>query len=209
MPVAVLAEVPETVGDLAAAALPLAGLSAAAVLASGAIALGQSAEGRRVLVHAAAGGVGRIAVQLARLAGAEVHATASAANREVLQDLGAARVWARDAEDFAALREVDLVIDLLGGEVHARSYQTLRPGGILACLRAAPFTDRSAEFGVRVSVAEVAPDPAVLAQLLDLVAAGKLDPGPAHVLPARDFAEAQRRSDTGRLSGKLVLDFQA
>lgn len=209
MPVSVLAEVPEAVGDLAAAALPLAGLSAAAVLDCGGIGLGQSAAGKRVLVHAGAGGVGRIVVQLARLAGAEVHATASAANRPVLEALGATRVWAHDEEDFTALRGVDLVIDLLGGEVHDRSYQTLRPGGTIACLRAAPFTDRSAAHGVRVAVAEVAPDAVVLAQLLDLVAAGRIDPGPAQVLPARDFAEAQRRSDSGHLSGKLVLDFQA
>ncbi len=207
MPVAVLAPVPDAVGDLQAAALPLAGLSAAAVLALGGIAPGQSAKGGRVLVHAANGGVGRIAVQLARLAGAEVHATASAANRAALIALGAARVWAYDSEDLAA-RDMDMVVDLLGGEAHAASYATLRPGGLIACLNAAPFVDRSTECGVRVAVAEVVPDPAVLARLLDMVAHGDLDPGPTRILPASDFAQAQRLSDSGHLAGKLVLDFR-
>lgn len=228
LPAAVLAPVPDGVDDLAAAALPLAGLSAAAVLALGGIGPGRAEEvpagpdespadgtapsrqaaGRRVLVHAASGGVGRIAVQLARLAGAEVHATASSASRPALEALGVARVWAHDAEDFTVLRDVDLVVDLMGGAVHERSHAVLRPGGLIACLNAAPFTDRSAEHGTRIARAEVAPDPAVLSRLLALVAEGRLDPGPAAVRPARDFAEAQRLSDGGHLRGKLVLDFR-
>ena len=215
LPAAVLAPVPDGVDDLAAAALPLAGLSAAAVLALGGIGPGRAeavpvgpAAGPRVLVHAAAGGVGRIAVQLARLAGAEVHATASSASRPALEALGVARVWAYDTEDFTALRDVDLVVDLMGGAVHERSHAVLRPGGLIACLNAAPFTDRSAEHGTRIARAEVAPDPAVLSRLLALVAEGRLDPGPALVRPARDFAEAQRLSDNGHLHGKLVLDFR-
>lgn len=202
MPVSVLAPVPDTVDDLAAAALPLAGLSAAAVLA-----LAGELSGQRVLVHAGAGGVGRIAVQLARIAGAEVHATASSASRAAVEALGA-RVLTYDTEDFTTLRDMDLVVDLIGGETHARSHAVLRPGGLIACLNAAPFTDRSAETGIRVAVAEVAPDPARLAALLDLVAQDRLDPGPAVVLPASGFAEAQRLSDTGHLRGKLVLDLR-
>ncbi|MDR5653145.1 quinone oxidoreductase family protein [Ruixingdingia sedimenti] len=208
LPVAALAEIPAGVDDLAAAALPLAGISAARALALGGLWPLRPAPGLRVLVHAGAGGVGRIAVQLARLTGAEVHATASSASRAAVEALGA-RLWAYDVEDFTALRDVDLVIDTMGGEVHHRSHAVLRPGGLIACLRAAPFADRSAETGMRVEIAEIAPDAPMLAALLDLVAQGQLDPGPAQVLPASGHAEAQRLSDSGHLRGKLVLDFGA
>lgn len=210
LPVAVLAEIPETVNDLVAATLPLVGQSAEAVLAAGGVSLGADARGKRVLIHAAAGGVGRAAVQLAWLAGAEVHATASSARRPALEALGCARVWAYDeGEDFTALREVDLVIDLLGGAVHDRSYTVLRRGGIFACLKAAPFRDRGTEFDVQVVVAEVVPDGALLVRLLALVVAGRLDLGPERVLPATAFVEAQRLSDSGHAGGKIVLDFGA
>lgn len=209
LPVDLLSAIPDMVDDLAAAALPLAGLSAAAVARAGGIGIGQRAPGLRVLIHGAAGGVGRIALQLARAAGAEIHATASAANRAVLERLGAHRIWARETGDFTALRDLDLVIDLVGGAVHGRSYPVLRPGGMIACLKAAPFADRSAEWGLRCVTAEVAPDPAVLSALLDMIAAGELDPGPTRVLPGADFALAQNLCDSGRLRGKLVLDFRS
>lgn len=209
LPVGLLTAVPDAVDDLAAAALPLAGLSAAAVARAGGIGIGQRAPGMRVLIHGAAGGVGRIALQLARAAGAVVHATASAANRTALERLGAYRVWARETDDFTVLHDLDLVIDLVGGAVHERSYQVLRPGGLIACLNAAPFADRAAAWGLRCVTAEVAPDPTVLSALLALVAAGELDPGPTRVLPGADFTLAQSLCDSGQLHGKLVLDFRS
>ena len=210
LPVALLAKVPDGLPDLTAAALPLAGLSALAVLEAGGIEPLGEADDLRILLHAAAGGVGRIVLQLARLAGASVHCTASEANRQRLMALGAAKVWAYDTgEDFRAARDLDLVIDLMGGALHEESYPCLRQGGVMACLNAAPFTDRAAEFGVTTKIAEVAPNPARLELLLDLAAQGHLKPGPALTLPARDFAKAHSLIETGHLSGKLVLDFRS
>lgn len=202
MPVAVLAAVPQNVPDLAAAALPLVGLSAAAVLN-----LGGCLSDKRVLVHAASGGVGRIAVQLALNAGAHVEATASAASRAALEAMGVSRVWSYDDEDFTQTHDIDLVVDLLGGEIHARSYAVLRRGGTLACLNAAPFVDRSNSYGVSTQVANVLPDPVILAELLQRVADGHLDAGPTQVLPIGEFVQAHQIADAGKLRGKLVLDF--
>lgn len=210
MPVGVLGTIPDALDDAAAAALPLAGQSAEAVLNAGGIACRNANKGKRVLILAASGGVGRIAVQLARLAGAQVHATASSGHRTGLERLGCSKVWAYDkGEDYASTDRFDLVVDLLGGAEHERSYRALRKGGTLACLNAKPIVDRSAEFGVRVVVADVIADGARLGALLSLVKEGKLDPGPKRVLPASSFAEAQLLCDGGHAGGKIVLNFGA
>ena len=200
LPVAIVSNVPEAVPDLTAAALPLAGLSALAV-----VNLTEPA-GKSLLVHGGAGGVGRLAIQLARLQGANVQATASARNHAALQSLGASKVWSYD-EGPPPLKGLDAVIDLIGGATHQASYAMLRKGGILACLNADPFTDNSAAHGIDLRMAEVAPDPAALSHLLDLVAQGKLNAAPTQFLPIQDFAKAHRLIEEGAVSGKLVLDF--
>src|ERR1700733_4099051 len=184
-----------------AASLPLAGISAW-------IAIVQTANvtpGMRVLIHAAAGGVGSLAVQLARIRGAEVIATCSQANVDYVRSLGAEAI-AYDKTPFEdVVRDVDLVLDVIGGDVHRRSYRVLKRGGTIVCLLAAPFEDLGAQYGVKVMVPQVLSDSAALAEIITLVAGGKLRPCVEHVLPLSDFAKAQEMSQTGHARGKTVL----
>ena len=194
--------IPDTLSFTEAAALPLAGISAWAALVTAA----QVSAGMRVLIHAAAGGVGGFAVQIARDRGADVAATCSHSNIGYVRALGAETVIAYDREKFEdRLSGLDVVLDTMGGDVHRRSYSVLRKGGMLACLSAAPYQDRGAEYGVTVKMAQVAPDPVVLAELVALAAAGRVKPQVERVLPFSEFAEAHRLSQVGHARGKTVL----
>ena len=192
---------PESVSFEHAASMPLAGISAW-------IAIVQTANvkpGMRILIHAAAGGVGSLAVQLARIRGAEVVATCSQSNVDFVRSLGAEAI-AYDKTPFEdAVRDVDVVLDVIGGDVHRRSYRVLKRGGTIVCLVAAPFQDLGTQYGVKVMVPQVLSDPAALTQIVALVAAGKLKPCVEHVLPLADFAKAQQMSETGHARGKTVL----
>ena len=201
LPAALAVAIPDTLSFIDAAAVPLAGLSAWAALVTAA----QIGPGVRVLIHAAAGGVGTFAVQIARNRGAHVAATCSRGNIDFVCGLGAEEVITYDDkiafED--KLSRLDVVLDPIGGEVHRRSYAALRKGGMLVCLAAAPYQDRGAEYGVTVRLAQVAPDPAVLAALLALVP--RVRPIVERILPFSDFVAAQRASQQGHARGKTVL----
>ncbi len=202
LPASLAVPFPATLSYTDAAALPLAGISAW-------IGMVQTADiraGMRVLIHAAAGGVGGMAVQIARLRGATVIATCSQHNTDFVRALGAQDVIPYDKTPFEDhVRDVDLVFDVIGGDVHARSYQTLKRGGMMVSLVAAPFEDQSVRYGVKLAVPQVLSDPAALAEVVALVAAGKLKPGVEHVLPLSDFAKAHEMSETGHARGKTVL----
>lgn len=194
--------VPESLSMTDAAALPLAGLSAWAALVNTA----PVAAGTKVLVHAGAGGVGVIAIQLARHLGASVATTCSSANVDFVISLGADRAIAYDKEDFAeTLSGYDIVFDMLGGDIHRRSYRVLRKGGTMVCLVAAPFESQAEAYGVTVAVARVQPDPAALTELVRLADREIIKPVVRQVLPFAQFAEAQRLSERGHGHGKIVL----
>lgn len=202
LPAALAVAIPDILSFTDAAALPLAGLSAwAALVKTAAI-----APGMRVLIHAAAGGVGTLAVQIARDRGAQVYATCSSRNVDYVRVLGADVIIPYDREKFEErLSDIDVVLDTMGGDVHRRSYPVLRKGGTLVCLVAAPFEDRGAEYGVFVKVAQVMPDPEALAALVALIKAGRIMPIVEHVLPFSDFAAAHRLSEQGHARGKTVI----
>lgn len=202
LPAAIVAPIPDELSFADAASLPLAGTSAWIGLVGTA---GVKA-GARVLVHAAAGGVGGLAVQIARSVGARVFATCSARNAAYVRGLGADKIAAYDEVPFeTAFHDMDIVFDLLGGDVHRRSYPVLRRGGTMVCLNAAPIEDRHEAFGVTVKVAQVLPDRTALAGLLEQVRSGAVRPTVEKVLRFEDYAEAQRLSDTGHVRGKIVL----
>lgn len=202
LPAALAVAIPDALSFTDAAALPLAGLSAWSALVTEA----KVGPGMRVLVHAAAGGVGTMAVQIAADRGAHVIGTCSSANVDFVRGLGASEVIAYDREAFdEKLSGVDVVFDTMGGEVHRRSYAVLKKGGMLVCLVAAPFQDRGADYGVTVKTAQVMPDPAALAAIVGLAAAGRIKPAVERVLPFNEFAEAQRLSELGHARGKTVL----
>jgi NADPH:quinone reductase-like Zn-dependent oxidoreductase len=185
-----------------AASLPLACISAW-------VGLVQTADikpGMRVLIHAAAGGVGSMAVQIARLRGATVIATCSHHNINFVRALGAQEVFPYDHTAFEEhARDIDVVFDVIGGDVHRRSYAVLKRGGIIVALAAAPFEDQSARWGVKLATPQVSSDPAALEEIVELVAAGALKPCVEHVLPISDFAKAHQMSETGHARGKTVL----
>jgi NADPH:quinone reductase-like Zn-dependent oxidoreductase len=163
--------------------------------------------GMRLLVHAGAGAIGGMAVQLARHLGAHVAATSRAENSAYVSELGANQAIAYDREDFASkLRDCDVVLDLIGGDVHRRSYAVLKKGGHMVCLIAAPFEDRGAEFGVRVTTPRINDHREALDSIVGLAARGVLRPQICARMELAQAAEAQRRLEQGLVTrGRIVL----
>ncbi len=164
--------------------------------------------GQHVLVHGGSGGVGGMAVQIARHLGAEVAATCRAANADYVRSLGAGTVIPYDEGDFAAeLNDYDIVLDLVGGDIHRRSYAVLKPGGSLVWLIAQPIQDLGAEHGVNVLRADIHDATYVLQAVADLVATGAVRPQVGRTLPLAQAAEAQRLLQAGEHSrGRIVLE---
>ena len=196
---------PEGLDHVQAAALPLVGLTAWQALAE----VAQVAPGQRVLVHAAAGGVGHVAVQIAKALGAYVIATASAPKHALVRSLGADELIDYREADFAeTLRDIDVVLETIGGDNGMRSLATLRRGGILVWLTGPLDPDvesRGRELGVRTGFTLVEPDRAGLLALIELVDSGRLRVEIADVLPLADAARAHRLGESNRTTGKLVL----
>jgi NADPH:quinone reductase-like Zn-dependent oxidoreductase len=164
--------------------------------------------GQRVLIHAAAGGVGHVAVQIAKALGAHVLGTASAGHHALLRDLGADELIDYNTADFAtAAKDVDVVLDSVGGEYLARSLRTLRRGGILISLLPLPaeVAAQAARQGIRAQVMLAEADRAGMTAVADLVTKGKLRSVIAGTFPLADAAKAHALGDTGHVAGKLVL----
>jgi NADPH:quinone reductase-like Zn-dependent oxidoreductase len=196
---------PTNLGHVEAAALPLAVLTAWQALVDTA---GVQA-GQRVLVHAAAGGVGHLAVQIAKAKGAYVIATASAAKHAFLRELGADEVVDYTTTAFEdVVSDVDVVLDLVGDSTGVRSIGVLAPGGLLVAVPGgvSPELAEAAELaGRRVTPFLVEPDHAALAEITALVEAGKLTVAVDSVLPLAEAAKAHELGETGRTRGKIVL----
>jgi NADPH:quinone reductase-like Zn-dependent oxidoreductase len=162
-----------------------------------------------VLVHAAAGGVGHVAVQIAKARGAYVIGTASAGKHAFVRGLGADEVIDYTTTDFAeTLRDVDVVLDTVGGEYGTRSLRTMRPGGVLVAIVFAQRDQVRAlgqELGIRVEHLTVEADHAGMKALADLVQRGLLRVEIDDVLPLEKAGEAHRRAEAGRTRGKVVL----
>lgn len=192
---------PASLDHVQAAALPLAALTAWQALVDTA---GITA-GQRVLVHTAAGGVGHLAVQIAKARGAYVIGTASAAKHELLRELGADELVDYRSEDFAEkLTDVDVVLDALGGETAERSLRVLRPGGHLITLPGPDSVPAGAD-GVHAVWLLVEPDLAGLREITSLVDRGLLRPLVDTVLPLSEAARAHELGEQGRTTGKIVL----
>ncbi len=165
-------------------------------------------EGRTVLIHGG-GGVGHVAVQLAKAHGARVIATASGSKASFVRDLGADEVIDYGAVDFAdVVRDVDVVFDLIGGDTGERSIGVLRPGGTL--LTAVQHTDpvfkaRVEAAGRRFIGVAVEPDAPALSTLAELVDAGKLRVHVEHALALEEAPKAHELIETGHTKGKIVL----
>jgi NADPH:quinone reductase-like Zn-dependent oxidoreductase len=183
-----------------AAALPVGVLTA-----WGAIEAAQVESGQRVLVHGAAGGVGAYVVQLARWKGAHVTGTASAANKDFVLSLGAENVIDYQATPFeTVLRDVDVVIDAVGGDLPERSFQVLRPGGVFVTVAARLAEDAGKAQNVKAMGVGRAPAEN-LKRVSDLIEAGQLKPVTGAIFSLADARQAQELSQTGHGRGRIIL----
>ena len=200
-----LARIPDGVDFVHAAAVPLGALTAWQALHDAA----HLGPGQTVLINGASGGVGHLAVQLAIAAGASVVAIARPQNHAFLAELGAHVVIARGETGVEhAAAEVEVALDLVGGEQTAAALTTLRPGGVMLAI--ADGADEAArvrarELGVRVMEPLVEPDGRSLDAIAELMSAGSLRVAVDRVLGLEAAAEAHARLEAGGTRGKIVL----
>jgi NADPH:quinone reductase-like Zn-dependent oxidoreductase len=197
-----LAFKPRSLDHVHAAGVPLAALTAWQALFDAA----RLESGQTVLVHAAAGGVGSFAVQLANWIGARVIGTASARNREFVLGLGADEVVDYRSTPFEqAVRDVDVVFDTLGGDVQRRSWQVLKPGGVLVSILEVPSEAEAQTHKARGAYVFVRPNALQLAEIASLIDTGTLFSPVETVLPLTEVRAAHELSQSGHARGKIVL----
>ncbi len=202
IPAALAAPKPDFLSYTEAAALAITGLTTLRALEDCA----KLKAGETILIHAGAGGVGGFAVQYAKHVGATVYTTASAANHEYVKSLGADFAIDYQKEDFAeAAPPCDVVFDTIGGDVQARSFGVLKPGGRLAHIVASPPGFEPPREDVRVIRPDVRRDRAHLGRIIELAAAGAVRPPEIKEMPLSDAAAAQEISKSGHVRGKIIL----
>jgi len=185
-----------------AAAVPLATLTAWQALFDTA----QLQPRQRVLIHGAAGGVGHFAVQLAKWKGAHVIGTASAKNHEMLYKLGADELIDYTTQRFEDVtRNIDVVLDTIGGDTQERSWQVLKKGGILVSFVQSPSENKAKEHGVRGIRLGARSNGQELVEIAKIVDAGKLAPVIDRILPLSEARRAHELSQSGHTRGKIVL----
>jgi NADPH:quinone reductase-like Zn-dependent oxidoreductase len=193
---------PESLDHIHAAALPHVTLTAW----QGLIEFADLSAGQTVLIHAAAGGVGHVAVQLAKWRGAKVIGTASV-NLPFLEELGVDEAIDYSTTPFEdVVKDVDVVLDLLGGETQQRSWKVLKPGGILLSTVQPPSQEIAQAHGVRQRMIGTAPPVRkVLTQAAKMVSEGQLKPFVSAVLPLEDIRKAHEMIEGRHTRGKIVL----
>ncbi|MFH0260938.1 NADP-dependent oxidoreductase [Vibrio barjaei] len=201
-----LTALPNTVALEAAAALPLAGQTAAQ-----AINKAQVQEGERVLILAGAGGVGHIAVQLAVATKAEVYTTCSERNLDYLATLGAHAINYEFAPASERLSDVDVLIDLVGGDVALDALKCLRDNArvvTIPTITAELVCEKAKLLGFEARGMLVSPDTKQMETLLYMVGVGLLKTEIQHVFPYSQVVEAHQQVETSRTRGKVLLDMQ-
>jgi len=193
---------PKAIDHVHAAAVPLAGLTAWQGLFDKA----GLREGQRVLVHAAAGGVGHFAVQLAKWKGAFVAGTASGRNEALVRSLGADQVVDYTRERFEdVVAPVDVVLDTLGGDAGRRSWKTLKRGGTLVSVLDIAVPLKGALRLKRGRFLLIKPNADQLGFIAGLIDAGRVKPLVENVFPLAEARRAHELSQSGRVRGKIVL----
>ena len=186
-----------------AATIPVAALTAWQALFDH----GELKAGQRVLVQAAAGGVGGYAVQLARWKNAgEVIGTVSSENVEYVRSLGAQTVVDYNSTAFQnVVKDVDLVIDGVGGETQKHSFEVLRPGGLLVSIVGPPSEELAQIYKVRTASFAMNFKQEQLQEITDLIAAGQIKTEVGPVFPLQEAQQAQTVSQKGHVRGKIIL----
>ena len=199
LPEAASAPVPAGIDAVAAASLCVAGLSAWIPL----VEVANVQRGMRVLVHAGAGGVGSLAIQIARELGATVIATSTQA--DYCAQLGAERVVDYRREDFVRAGPFDVVLDTLGGEAHVRSQGALKPGGVLVALSATPIPAHEPRTDVRIEKPMIQATRERLTRIFEWTASGKIRPQVTRQFRLDDAHAAYAESERGHGRGKIVF----
>lgn len=202
VPISAVAAKPRSLDHVQAASVPLAALTAwQALFDKAALSNGQT-----VLIHAASGGVGSFAVQFAKIKGAHVIGTASASNQEFLEALGVDKFVDYRATQFEdVVHDVDVVLDLLGGETQERSWQVLKPGGILVSTVASPDAQTATSRGVRGEQVFVQANTAQLSEIANSIDSGQVKTLVETVLPLQEARQGHEMIQSGHNRGKMVL----
>ena len=185
-----------------AAGVPLAGLTAW----QGLYELADIEAGEQVLIHGGSGAVGQFAIQLAKLRGATVYTTTSARNTDLVLSLGADHAIDYQQVDFSELRDMDVVLDTIGGEVQDKSWKTIKPGGRLLSIVQTPDEAVATSHGVTASFYFIEPDRSQLEEMARLADAGKLVVNIDSEFSLDQVADAHKRSESGRAQGKIIIN---
>lgn len=193
---------PQRISFEEAAGVPLAGLTAWQALVDTA----HIKPGQTVLIHGGSGGVGTMAIQIARSRGCRVIATASGKNQDVLRDMKADVAIDYETQKFEdQARNVDVVLDMVGGQTRDRSWACLKEGGTLVSIVGQPDQQAAASHHVTAVGILVKPDGPELAQIGELIDKSKIKPAPTQVMPLSEAAKAQTQAATRHTRGKIVL----
>lgn len=201
-PVSTVARIPDSMDFATAAALPTAGLTALQIVRD----IVAARSGTTLLIHGAAGGVGSFATQIAIHLGARVNGTATGADLDYIESLGVEEAIDYRHERFEdKVREVDAVIDLVGGDTLNRSYAVVKKGGILASTVQYVDEERAKRTGIRVAQVLMQPNTADLTELARLVETGVVKPRLTRVISLADARQAQELGESGKIHGKVIL----
>lgn len=197
-----LALKPANISHEEAASVPLVGLTAWQALVS----KGQLKKGQKVLIQAGSGGVGTLAIQIAKHLGAFVATTTSAANKDLVTGLGADLVIDYKTQNFEEeLSDYDLVIDMMGGETLNKSFKVLRKGGTMVSIKGQDTDGLAEKYGVRFEAFFMWPDGDMLAKLAAMISEGTLSPVVDRSFSIDQVQAAYDYNQTGRSKGKVVI----
>ncbi|MFH0265813.1 NADP-dependent oxidoreductase [Vibrio rumoiensis] len=202
-----LALVPEDISLKAAAAIPLAGQTAAQALEKA-----QIQSGETVVILAGAGGVGHIAIQIAVAAKTTVYATCSSDNIEYVNSLGATAIDYTKADYLKDIGQIDVLIDLVGGDVALQALNYLHPGSrviTVPTITASSICEQASQQGIIGVGMLVEPDVTQLEELVKLISAGMIKVEVEQVINYQDVSHAHKKIETGRARGKILLNMQS
>ncbi len=196
---------PKSINHIKAGSLPLVGVSAIQALEQHI----NLTKGQKILIHGGAGGIGSIAIQLAKYKGAYVATTASSEDIEFVKSLGADEVIDYEKEKFEEkLSGFDAVYDTVGGDTLDRSFKVLKKGGVLVSMLGEPSKDLALEYGVVVFGQNTKTNSKNLSLLAELVDQGVIKPQVDKVFPLDQTRQAFEYVETGHPKGKVVINIK-
>jgi alcohol dehydrogenase len=200
--VANTAKKPTSIDFIAASSLPLVGSSAVQALEEHM----QLKRNQKILIHGGAGGIGSVAIQIAKHIGAYVATTVSADDKEFVRSLGADKIVDYKSEKFEnEVKDFDAVYDTVGGAVMEKSFDILRRGGVLVSMVGEPSQEKATTLGVTAIAQQTKTNTEHLKRVAELVEQGAITPHVDTVFPFERIREAFDRLETGSPRGKVVL----